>query len=49
MMSYLNNEKAVEGIMKNYSREEINEKFRADPSDGLRPLKIFKKILIMKK
>ena len=44
-MSYLNNEKAVEGIMKkNYSREEINErKFRADPSDGLRPLKIFRK------
>ena len=27
MMSYLNNEKAVEGIMKkNYSREEINER-----------------------
>ena len=45
MMSYLNNEKAVEGIMKkNYSREEFNErKFRADPSDGLRPLKKFRK------
>ena len=45
MMSYLNNEKAVEGIMKkSYSREELDErKFRADPSDGLRPLKKFRK------
>ena len=44
-MSYLNNEKAVEGIMKkSYSREELDErKFRADPSDGLRPLKKFRK------
>ena len=40
MMSYLNNEKAVEIIMKKNYSEEFNErKFRADPSDGLRPLK----------
>ena len=33
-------------LKKKYSYEEINErKFRADPSDGLRPLKKFRKKL----
>ena len=44
MMNYINNEKIIEGsFKKDYSKEEKNErKFRADPSDGLRPIKTYR-------
>ena len=47
MLDFINNEKLVEGsYKKRYSIEEKNErKFRADPKDGLRPLKKFRKYL----
>ena len=47
MLDFINNEKYVEGSnKKRYSIEEKNErKFRADPIDGLRPLKKFRKYL----
>jgi len=47
LFEYIKNERIVEGkFKKNYSKEELVErKFRADPSDGLRPLKIYRKKL----
>ena len=47
MISYINNENSVMGsFKKKYSLAEKNErKFRADPLDGLRPLKKFRKFL----
>ena len=47
MINYIDNENLVIGsLKKNYSLSEKNErKFRADPSDGLRPLKKFRKYL----
>ena len=47
MMAYIKNENLIEGTFKKkYSIAEKKErKFRADPSDGLRPLKKFRKYL----
>ena len=43
-MIYINNEKQIEGkLKKNFAKEEIIERrFRADPLDGLRPIKIYR-------
>ena len=51
MISYIENEKLVMGsFKKKYSLAEKNErKFRADPFDGLRPLKSLEDSIIMKK
>lgn len=47
VIDYLNKEKITDGALKkNYSHDEKKERrFRADPTDGLRPLKIFRKHL----
>ena len=47
LFRFINSEKKIEGkYFKKYSTEEIAErKFRADPLDGLRPLKKFRKYL----
>ena len=47
LLDYINYERLIDGsFKKNYSLEEKNERqFRADPSDGLRPLKKFRKKL----
>lgn len=47
LINYLNNEKKINGFFgKNYSRlEKLERKFRADPIDGLRPMKKFRKYL----
>jgi len=47
LMNYLKNEKRINGsLSKKVSKEEKKErKFRADPSDGLRPIKSFRKEL----
>ncbi len=47
MMNYIYNEKQIEGkLKKNFAKEEIIERrFRADPSDGLRPIKIYREKL----
>ena len=47
MLSFIENESIIKGsLKKKYSSQEINErKFRADPADGLRPLKQFRKYL----
>lgn len=47
ILSYIKNEKIAEGTFKKrYSYQEKNErKFRADPSDGLRPLKRYRRFL----
>ena len=44
LMIYINNEKQIEGkLKKNFAKEEIIERrFRADPLDGLRPIKIYR-------
>ena len=43
MISYIENEKLVMGSFKKNTLAEKNErKFRADPFDGLRPLKKFR-------
>lgn len=47
LINYLNNEKKINGFYgKKYSKNEKSErKFRADPIDGLRPMKKFRKFL----
>ena len=40
LMNYLKNEVVIEGLYnKKVSKEEYKRKFRADPDDGLRPIK----------